>query len=662
MSDPVVLLSTGDVVGPAGGVTDNSMVLFSGTSGKLIKGNNAVVTAAGLALLDDVDAAAQRTTLGLGTAATATLTTSTTDTTAGRVTKVGDFGLGTKAVLYDGDLNLLGNVTGFYRTVSGATNFPNGCDDSCFVHIGSGDTYSQTIVGYINNRMYTRGGVGVVPNISWQPWAEVWTSANTVELGTTATTAKTALSLENVNNTSDANKPVSTAQQTALNLKANLASPTFTGVPLAPTAGLNTNTTQLATTAFVLGQAASVVSPMDGVAAVGTSTRFARQDHVHASDTSRLSLAGGTMTGDLVINKGGGSLTLKGTAAGVENVAYMTFTDSTNARQGFTGVGSVSSRDVYLASDGGDVLLYPLLGSSILYEAGVPKLETTPTGVTVTGTVVATAFTGVASSATTLTGLTSTVAELNYVDGVTSNVQTQLDTKAPLASPALTGTPTVPTATAGTNTTQIASTAYTVAEIGSRAPTKTGGGASGSWPISVTGSSASCSGLAASATTLTGLTATVTELNYVDGVTSAIQTQLNTKAPLASPAFTGVPTAPTPSIGTRSTAIATMQNFANEFGSSLAANGHQKLPSGLIIQWGQITGNYNSTTFSFPLAFPTACLACGVMNVQGDVTGNAEYVQLWDFTATTVKAVTYTNISPGNAIGSIQFGWLAIGY
>ena len=67
MSDPVVLLSTGDVVGPAGGVTDNSMVLFSGTSGKLIKGNNAQVTSAGLALLDDIDANAQLATLGLTT-------------------------------------------------------------------------------------------------------------------------------------------------------------------------------------------------------------------------------------------------------------------------------------------------------------------------------------------------------------------------------------------------------------------------------------------------------------------------------------------------------------------------------------------------------------------------------------------------------------------
>ena len=40
---------------------------------------------------------------------------------------------------------------------------------------------------------------------------------------------KTAVGLPNVNNTSDANKPVSTAGQTALDLKANVAAPTFTG-------------------------------------------------------------------------------------------------------------------------------------------------------------------------------------------------------------------------------------------------------------------------------------------------------------------------------------------------------------------------------------------------------------------------------------------------
>src|SRR3990167_1694513 len=41
-----------------------------------------------------------------------------------------------------------------------------------------------------------------------------------------------------------------------------------------------------------------------------------------------------------------------------------------------------------------------------------------------------------------------------------------------------------------------------------------------------------------------GLTATAAELNFTDGVTSAIQTQLDTKAPLASPTFTGTVTMP----------------------------------------------------------------------------------------------------------------------
>lgn len=55
-------------------------------------------------------------------------------------------------------------------------------------------------------------------------------NANNTVTSRTATELKTDLSLENVNNTSDANKPVSTAQQTALDLKANAASPTFSGL------------------------------------------------------------------------------------------------------------------------------------------------------------------------------------------------------------------------------------------------------------------------------------------------------------------------------------------------------------------------------------------------------------------------------------------------
>lgn len=48
----------------------------------------------------------------------------------------------------------------------------------------------------------------------------------------------------------------------------------------------------------------------------------------------------------------------------------------------------------------------------------------------------------------------------NHTIANVTNLQTNLDAKAPKASPALTGTPTAPTATAGTNTTQIATTAF----------------------------------------------------------------------------------------------------------------------------------------------------------------------------------------------------------
>ena len=69
--------------------------------------------------------------------------------------------------------------------------------------------------------------------------------------GTVSGITKSMVGLGNVDNTSDADKPVSDATQTALNLKAPLASPSLTGIPTAPTAALGTNTTQVATTAFV---------------------------------------------------------------------------------------------------------------------------------------------------------------------------------------------------------------------------------------------------------------------------------------------------------------------------------------------------------------------------------------------------------------------------
>jgi hypothetical protein len=88
-----------------------------------------------------------------------------------------------------------------------------------------------------------------------------------------------------------------TGLQAALDAKVGLASPALTGTPTAPTAAADTNSTQLATTAFVVGQAAATAPSMDGTAAVGTATRFARADHVHPTDTSRAPLASPAFTG-----------------------------------------------------------------------------------------------------------------------------------------------------------------------------------------------------------------------------------------------------------------------------------------------------------------------------------------------------------------------------
>ena len=86
---------------------------------------------------------------------------------------------------------------------------------------------------------------------------------------------------------------------TASSTYAPLASPTFTGVPAAPTASANTNTTQVATTAFVLGQGNSTAGTiaMNGSQAAGTSNLYARADHIHPTDTSRAPLASPTFTG-----------------------------------------------------------------------------------------------------------------------------------------------------------------------------------------------------------------------------------------------------------------------------------------------------------------------------------------------------------------------------
>lgn len=62
---------------------------------------------------------------------------------------------------------------------------------------------------------------------------------------------------------------------------APLASPTFTGVPASVTAAADTNTTQIATTAYVIGQKSATAPSASGTAAIGSSNKWAAANHVH---------------------------------------------------------------------------------------------------------------------------------------------------------------------------------------------------------------------------------------------------------------------------------------------------------------------------------------------------------------------------------------------
>lgn len=84
----------------------------------------------------------------------------------------------------------------------------------------------------------------------------------------------------NVHGIVDTSLVVTTTGSQTLTNK-SLTSPTITGTPTAPTAAADTNTTQVATTAYVIGQASSTSPNALGSAAVGTSNRYARADHTH---------------------------------------------------------------------------------------------------------------------------------------------------------------------------------------------------------------------------------------------------------------------------------------------------------------------------------------------------------------------------------------------
>jgi Long-tail fiber proximal subunit, C-terminal, trimerization domain/Putative tail fiber protein gp53-like, C-terminal len=130
-------------------------------------------------------------------------------------------------------------------------------------------------------------------------------------------------------------------------------------------------------------------------------------------------------------------------------------------------------------------------------------------------------------------------------------------------------------------------------------------------------------------------------------------------------AVTGYAYAATPPTGNRSTVLATTQCFANEFAASFSGlNGYQKLPTGLVIQWGSLGSQVNlgssGTTFNFPIAFPNTVLT--ICSTDVGLAGNSS-VHLTSCSAkSNSQFVMYaTNAASGSAAAT-NVGWIAIGY
>ncbi|EPA7262324.1 phage tail protein [Escherichia coli O26:H10] len=221
-------------------------------------------------------------------------------------------------------------------------------------------------------------------------------------------------------------------------------------------------------------------------------------------------------------------------------------------------------------------------------------------------------------------------------------VMDETNKKAPLNSPALTGTPTTPTAPQGTNSTQIASTAFVMAAIAALVDSSPDAlntlnelaAALGNDPNFATTMTNALAGKQPKDATLTALAELATsadKLPYFTGADRAALTALTSvgRAILGKPSTQGV----LDYLGLGEAAkrdVGTGDNQIPDMGAFASGSGWFRLPGGYIVQFGTFAGN--TTRFisgHFPIPFPNQpMVSVSVMSdaVQSDPSNPAPQV------------------------------------
>jgi hypothetical protein len=192
---------------------------------------------------------------------------------------------------------------------------------------------------------------------------------------------KANVNLSNVDNTSDLAKPVSTATQTALDLKANVTSPNLLGTPTVPTATSGTNNLQIANTAFVSTAISNLVASSPGALDTLNELAAALGNDANFSTTVTNSLANKV---DLTTNQTiGGIKTITATYLAMQSVAPGFWLDETDG----------GLKGAYIVLNGGSVSIQRRATNFGLFEANIAFVNV--------NTGVFTVSTNVASTSTT---------------------------------------------------------------------------------------------------------------------------------------------------------------------------------------------------------------------------------------------------------------------